>query len=1075
MNSIVFALGCAGPDDAKPTPSLDDSAGSEQSSPYDSENAQDAGDAETISEDDIASETSRVPVPTDSAPSDEPDPTEVEAIDATDTGNDEVQSDTIVEGPIETDGVFQTDTVMGGETDAENTAVETAAVDLEPPTIGINAGARLITSEGILTLTADAFDNVAMTKVVFEQDGVIIGEDSDTPYTFDLAVSAALNGRHAFSATAVDGAGNQTADKTSVLVAIDNRFFGTAPNVNADYASIPHFMNQITPANAGKWGTVERIRDEMDFGSLDTAYQFAQDNGFRFKLHTLVWHQQQPDWISDLPAEEQLSELNEWMAAIATGYPNIDMIDVVNEPLHGAPSYKEALGGDGETGWDWVVTAFEMAREYFPNSELLLNDYSIIVQPQFTESYLEIIHILLERELIDGIGIQAHFLERTDIAEVERNVATLAATGLPIYVAELDVAIEDDAHQANQLSALMTTFMGNDAVLGITHWGHFEGDVWRQDAYLVNADGSYRPALEWWACIVGSTDGCSVPEYIPDPRIGNHVALRLEGEEYSAASGVIATDTVVAWSDAGDWVRFDSVNFNENYNTFYFGYARGNTGNATVSIHLDGIESDPALTMTLSPTATWNTIETVVFPWTPVTGEHDLFIFFHDIDEVANIDYLAFGRPSREAEEGAEQIVIESESYDYQEGIEKNGDVIGSADTGDYLVYGNVVVDGYTLVKTLYGRRVEGSGEAEVRVGEVDGPVVATLTLPSTGDDAVMAEVEATLALRSGMYDLYIVFTGDNTGSFDSFVLIQAEGGANLISNGTFEVDTNGWSSWGGTLETSTDRAHGGMQSLLVTNRAAGGENAIVDLIDIVTPGETYNTSMWVMLDGATMEERVNTTAKTVCDGIEEYTWLAVNDTMTDGQWIELKGTLTAPDCNYTTLIMYVEGPSAGIDMYVDDVSVRKPTVHNIVSTGNFETGFGGWSSWGGTLQISTEEVHGGDQSLLVTDRSDGSETAVYPLTDFVTLGTTYHVSVWVLLSGATSDETVVVTQKIMCDGIPSYFWIANSDAVPADTWVEFAGPMMVPECNDLGEILIYIEGPSAGVDLHVDDVAVYE
>ena len=31
---------------------------------------------------------------------------------------------------------------------------------------------------------------------------------------------------------------------------------------------------------------------------------------------------------------EQLEEIDEWMAAIAERYPDIDQIDVVNEPLH---------------------------------------------------------------------------------------------------------------------------------------------------------------------------------------------------------------------------------------------------------------------------------------------------------------------------------------------------------------------------------------------------------------------------------------------------------------------------------------------------------------------------------------------------------------------------------------------------------------------------------------------------------------------------------------------------------------------------------------------------------------------
>ena len=92
----------------------------------------------------------------------------------------------------------------------------------------------------------------------------------------------------------------------------------------------------------------------------------------------------------------------------------LDMIDVVNEPLHSTPSYKEALGGDGVTGWDWVVTVFEMAMSYFPNAILMVNDYNILNLDQNTNNYLPVIAALQERGLIDAIGVQGHFLEQAD-------------------------------------------------------------------------------------------------------------------------------------------------------------------------------------------------------------------------------------------------------------------------------------------------------------------------------------------------------------------------------------------------------------------------------------------------------------------------------------------------------------------------------------------------------------------------------------------------------------------------------------------------------------------------------------
>ncbi len=69
--------------------------------------------------------------------------------------------------------------------------------------------------------------------------------------------------------------------------------------------------------------------------------------------------------MDNLSTKDQYEEIVEWMDAIKKHYPQLDMIDVVNEavPGHAPAPYKAALGGDGETGYDWIIKAFEMAHE----------------------------------------------------------------------------------------------------------------------------------------------------------------------------------------------------------------------------------------------------------------------------------------------------------------------------------------------------------------------------------------------------------------------------------------------------------------------------------------------------------------------------------------------------------------------------------------------------------------------------------------------------------------------------------------------------------------------------------------
>lgn len=257
------------------------------------------------------------------------------------------------------------------------------------------------------------------------------------------------------------------------------------------------YWNQVTPENAGKWGSVEANRNAMNWTSLDNAYSHAQRNGFPFKQHTLVWGQQQPRWINALSADEQKQEVEEWIRGFCERFPESDFIDVVNEPLHAVPAYAPALGGAGATGWDWVIWTFEKTREYCPNAKLILNDYNILKSDSATTAYLAIINLLKDRQLIDIVGEQGHFMEKISIATIKKNLDRLHATGIPIMISEFDINIADDKLQLAKYQEQFPLLWEHPGVQGVTLWGYKQGQIWRKDAYLVRADGTERPAMIW--------------------------------------------------------------------------------------------------------------------------------------------------------------------------------------------------------------------------------------------------------------------------------------------------------------------------------------------------------------------------------------------------------------------------------------------------------------------------------------------------------------------------------------------------------------------------------------------------
>lgn len=276
------------------------------------------------------------------------------------------------------------------------------------------------------------------------------------------------------------------------------------------------YWNQVVPENSGKWGSVERRRDRMNWANLDNAYNLAQAQGFPFRHHVLIWGKQQPSWMNDLSSSDQRAEIEEWFSAVATRYPGIDYLEVVNEPLNAPPdgnngraNYIAALGGTGPSGWEWVLESFRLARQYFPGTQLVLNEYNVIRNNDNTTNYLALIGLLQAEDLIDVIGFQGHAFTTgpASVGAMTSSINRFEATGLPVMVTEMEIDgavfvdsdwIQDDALQLSEYQRVFPLFWEHPAIVGVTLWGWRPG-LWRdaEMAYLQNIDGTERPALQW--------------------------------------------------------------------------------------------------------------------------------------------------------------------------------------------------------------------------------------------------------------------------------------------------------------------------------------------------------------------------------------------------------------------------------------------------------------------------------------------------------------------------------------------------------------------------------------------------
>jgi len=282
-----------------------------------------------------------------------------------------------------------------------------------------------------------------------------------------------------------------SSSRSSSSAASSKKFIGnitTSGQVRSDFT---RYWNQITPENEGKWGSVEGTRDVYNWAPVDRIYAYARANNIPVKAHTFVWGAQSPSWINNLSATETAAEIEEWIRDYCTRYPDTAMIDVVNEAVvgHQPAGYAQKAFGN-----NWIQRVFQLARQYCPNSILILNDYNNI-----RWQHNEFIALAkAQGNYIDAVGLQAHELKGLTAAQVKTAIDNIwNQVGKPIYISEYDIGDTNDQVQLQNYQAHFPVFWDHPHVKGITIWGYVNGRTWIEGSGLIQDNGTPRPAMTW--------------------------------------------------------------------------------------------------------------------------------------------------------------------------------------------------------------------------------------------------------------------------------------------------------------------------------------------------------------------------------------------------------------------------------------------------------------------------------------------------------------------------------------------------------------------------------------------------
>lgn len=519
-----------------------------------------------------------------------------------------------------------------------------------------------------------------------------------------------------------------------------DKFLGnitTRGSVNTNGYEYKSLWNQITCENETKWQSIEGTRSYYNWGNenwgADAVYKYAKNNSILFKFHTLVWGSQYPDWLSNLSVKERYNAIVAWMDEAKRHYPDLKMIDVVNEAvgMHqpGNPMIKESLGGGGTTGYDWLIKAFELAYERWPNAILIYNDYNTFQSD--TQAYLDLVRTLRDAGApIDAYGCQSHDVTDISVDNLKSSMKTLQdGLKMPMYITELDIDIADDAQQKAQYEKIFPIMWEAPYCAGVTIWGFIHGSTWVDNSGIVK-NGVERPAMTWLRSYMASEKAKTAKS--PYPGMKKQISLYIKPATLSATKNDTVPITIRAKMVNNKKV-IDSIRFYVNNKLeavlttapYVVNYVPKTTGKyelKAVVFDNDNVSYERYGSFTAhNPRSPFKNIK---IPGT---------IQVEDFDKGG--DGVTFHDSNSQKEGDAQGYRSDDGGYDIVQG--NGGYVIGYTDNGEWLEYTvNVTKAGYYTYNAVASSGATGSGfklSLNTNEGMVD--ITEDINVPQTGSD----------------------------------------------------------------------------------------------------------------------------------------------------------------------------------------------------------------------------------------------------------------------------------------------------------------------------------------------------
>lgn len=280
---------------------------------------------------------------------------------------------------------------------------------------------------------------------------------------------------------------------------------------------IKRHYNTITAENAFKWERIHPKPNTYNFELADKFIAYGEKNNMVNIGHVLIWHSQTPEWVyqdslgKPLSKDALLERIKDHIYAVVGRYKGkIKGWDVVNEALEEDGSLRQS-DWMKIIGEDYILKAFEFARQADPDAELYYNDFSIENELKRHGAVKLLKDLKSKGAKVDGVGLQGHYkMDWPAPEQVDSTIKAFAALGLKVLITELDIdvlpydfgkytadinyrlkdreelnpfknGLPDSMQRAlaDRYSSLFKVFLNNSAsVSRVTFWGVTDKESW---------------------------------------------------------------------------------------------------------------------------------------------------------------------------------------------------------------------------------------------------------------------------------------------------------------------------------------------------------------------------------------------------------------------------------------------------------------------------------------------------------------------------------------------------------------------------------------------------------------------